>query len=59
MGGIVVADDMNFLVRRSAPRNEPQELQPFLMAVLIHAATDDAAIGYILLVGVSCYGVMQ
>ena len=47
MGGIVVADDMNFLVRRSAPRNESQELQLFLMAVLIHAATDDAAIGYI------------
>ena len=47
MGGIVVANEMDLLVRGSAPGNESQELQPFLVAMPLHATADDPAIGYI------------
>ena len=44
---VVVDDEMHFALLWCSLVNEPQELQPFLMAVLVHAGSDDGAVQYI------------
>ena len=47
VGRVVVADDVDFLFGGRASANQVKEPNPFLMAVLVHAASDDVAVGYI------------
>src|SRR5688572_29770940 len=45
MSGIVVADDVNFFALGNRSADEIEEPNPLLMAVLLHAVANDAAIG--------------
>ncbi len=47
MSGVIIADDMDLLVGRRRFRNQIEKSNPFLMAVLWHAGSHDAAIGRI------------
>ena len=41
VGGIIVADDMNLLFRWGALVNVPEEIDPLLVTMTIHALADD------------------
>ena len=41
VGGVVVTDDVNLLIRWNALGNEAQEIEPLLMPMPIHALADD------------------
>src|SRR6266851_1691458 len=45
MRGVVIADEVDFLVGRRASANQVQEENPFLVAVLFQASANDLAIG--------------
>lgn len=47
MGCIVVADEVDLLFGRRASADQVKEANPFLMAVLVHAASDDLTVGCI------------
>ena len=47
VGGVVVADDVNLLVRRDVIGNMLQESEPLLMPVAVHALADDSTVGNI------------
>ena len=47
VGGVVVADDVNLLVRRDVVGNMLQEIEPLLMSVAVHALADDPTGGNI------------
>src|SRR5229473_2983834 len=45
MRGVVIADEVDFLVGRRASANQVQEENPFLVAVLFQASANDLPIG--------------